>query len=327
MKRNIYKIIIPILLAIAFLTACNERKETFESPKGTNKVTISYDFASRPSVIYGGETIWKYEGSGFNEEVFFKVDWISENAFNLRYDDETHNGKYAEIFYIELEKEDTAENGDDTNTFELVSVEEFRDYYQLDNDISDEDIEGFIFDYDVTKERMGKYDMGKTLSDIISTGEDPNLGYHLSRIRSNGQVSDKKIEDFIKEANWIYIVFDLPSPQQDEFAYSENMVIDLKNSMIYFNANEENYRDAELSAQLSDEEIKNIYVEFPQNVGDYVADINPCLEYGYHIYVVDGNKNQLNYNEYTSDEKNKAFDSYWKKLYQQYFGKEYIFPQ
>lgn len=215
-----------------------------------------------------------------------------------------------------------AENEDDTNTFELVSVEEFRDYYQLDNDISDEDIEGFIFDYDVTEERMGKYDMGKTLSDIISTGEDPNLGYHLSRIRSNGHKSDKKIEDFIKEANWIYIVFDLPSPQQDEFAYSENMVIDLKNSMIYFNANEENYRDAELSAKLSNEDIKNIYVEFPQNVGDYVADINPCLEYGYHIYVVDGNKNQLNYNEYTSDEKNKAFDSYWKKLYQQYFGKD-----
>ena len=39
------------------------------------------------------------------------------------------------------------QNEDDTNTFELVSVEEFRDYYQPDNDISDEDIEGFIFDY------------------------------------------------------------------------------------------------------------------------------------------------------------------------------------
>ncbi len=114
MKRNIYKIIIPILLAIAFMmTACSERKETFESPNGTNKVTISYDFASRPSVIYNGETIWKYEGSGFNEEVFFKVDWTSENAFNLRYDDETHNGKYSEIFYIELWKADTAENEDD----------------------------------------------------------------------------------------------------------------------------------------------------------------------------------------------------------------------
>ena len=152
MKRNVYKIIIPIFLAIAFVTtACGERKETFESPNGTNKVTISYDYASRPSVIYNGETIWKYEGSGFNEEVFFKVDWTSENAFNLRYDDETHNGKYAEIFYIELGKEDTTENEDDTNTFEPVSVEEFRDYYQLDNDISDEDIEGFIQEHQKNK--------------------------------------------------------------------------------------------------------------------------------------------------------------------------------
>ena len=31
----------------------------------------------------------------------------------------------------------------------------------------------------------------------------------------------------------------------------------------------------------------------------------------------------MNYNEYTLDEKNKAFDFYWKKIYQQYFGKEY----
>ena len=103
MKRNIYKIIIPILLAIAFMIACGERKETFESPNGTNKVTIRYDLAtSRPSVIYKGKTIWKYEGGGFMEEVFFKVDWTSENAFILRYDDETHNGMYAETFYIEL---------------------------------------------------------------------------------------------------------------------------------------------------------------------------------------------------------------------------------
>ena len=60
--------------------------------------------------------------------------------------------------------------------------------------------------------------------------------------------------------------------------------------------------------------------------GDYV-NVTPCLEYGYHIYVVDRNKNQLNFNEYTLDEKNKAFDLYWKKLYQQYFGKEYTSPK
>lgn len=103
MKRNNYKIIIPILLAIAFMTACGERKETFKSPNGTNKVTISYDFASRPSVIYNGETIWKYEGSGFNEEAYFKVVWTSENEFILRYDDESHNGKYAEEFKISID--------------------------------------------------------------------------------------------------------------------------------------------------------------------------------------------------------------------------------
>ena len=210
-----------------------------------------------------------------------------------------------------------------TETKELVSAQEFKDYYTLNDEISIDMIEGFIFDYDVTRERMEKYDMGKTFSSIVSTGEDPNLGYHLSRIRSNGQISEKKLTEFIKEANWIYIVFNLPSPQQDEFGYSENMVIDLKNSMIYFNANDDNYRDAELSAQLSDEDIESIYLEFPQNVGEYVNGITPCLEYRYHIYVVDGNKNQLNFNEYVSDEDNIAFDKYWKNLYKKSFNKEY----
>ena len=95
-------IVIPILLVISSLTACINRRETFKSPNGTNKITVSYDFVSRPSVIYKGKTIWEYEGRGFNEEAFFYVDWLSENDFILHYDDESHSGKYAEEFHITL---------------------------------------------------------------------------------------------------------------------------------------------------------------------------------------------------------------------------------
>lgn len=211
-----------------------------------------------------------------------------------------------------------------TENMIFVSVQEFKDYYQIDTQVDDEVIEGFIFDYDVTRERMEKYNMWEELSSIIETGEDPNLGYHLNRIRSNGNISDKKIEEFIREAKWIYITFDMPNPEKTDCSYGENMVIDLKNKKIYFNSKEDNYRDAELCAELSDSDIEEIYEEFPQNVGNYICEAEPCLDYSYHVYVIDGNKNQLNFNEYVSDEDNIAFDNYWKKLYKRSFNKEYI---
>ena len=102
-KRYVQKTtIVPLLIALLFLMACSGRTEKYTSPNGTNEIKITYDFASRPSVAYKGKTIWEYEGSGFNEEVFFHVDWISEDTFILRYDDESHGGKYAEEFTIKL---------------------------------------------------------------------------------------------------------------------------------------------------------------------------------------------------------------------------------
>lgn len=89
-----------IVIAVFF---SGNRKNSYSSPNKTNQVTISYDFASRPSVIYKGKKIWEYPGRGFNEEAFFDVIWQSEDEFILRYDDESHNGKYAEEFLIKLE--------------------------------------------------------------------------------------------------------------------------------------------------------------------------------------------------------------------------------
>jgi hypothetical protein len=93
------------VLIIVIILSCffSNRKSRFTSPNKTNLVTISYDFVSRPSVIYNGKKIWEYPGRGFNEEAFFDVIWQSEDEFILRYDDESHNGKYAEEFLIKLE--------------------------------------------------------------------------------------------------------------------------------------------------------------------------------------------------------------------------------
>ncbi len=84
------------------LSACGDRVEKYTSPGGENTITVEYDFVSRPSVFNNGDRIWEYPGSGFNEEVFFEVEWIDDDTLKLIYNDETHNGKYYEEYEINL---------------------------------------------------------------------------------------------------------------------------------------------------------------------------------------------------------------------------------
>ena len=85
------------------LIACGNRAEKYTSPDGKNTLTVKYDYANRPSVLYNGECIWEYPGSGFNEEVFFDVEWIDDDTVKMIYNDESHNGKYSEEFEIDLQ--------------------------------------------------------------------------------------------------------------------------------------------------------------------------------------------------------------------------------
>lgn len=104
-KKSLYIYFLLFGFFVCTLCGCeHNRQDVFTSPKETNTVTIKYDYVSRPSVFYEGEKIWEYPNSGFNEEVFFYVEWTSEDSFILKYDDKSHDGKYAEEYLIELEK-------------------------------------------------------------------------------------------------------------------------------------------------------------------------------------------------------------------------------
>ena len=98
------KVIVSILIIVTLLSlsACVNRAEKYTSPSGNNIITVEYDSVSRPCVIYKGDCIWKYPGNGFNEEVFFDVEWIDDDTVKLIYNDESHNGKYFEEFEIDL---------------------------------------------------------------------------------------------------------------------------------------------------------------------------------------------------------------------------------
>lgn len=96
--------IILIIAVMCMLSGCGyqDREYVSTSPDGTNTITIKYDFASRPTLFLNGEKIWEYPNSGFNEEAYFYIEWASEDSFTLKYDDESHQGTYAEEYKIDL---------------------------------------------------------------------------------------------------------------------------------------------------------------------------------------------------------------------------------
>ncbi len=209
---------------------------------------------------------------------------------------------------------------------ELVSVEEFKEYHQIeDGEIDDEIIEYFIFDLDITEGSMEVNDLKEILYARVNSGTADRYGYYISSIRSirnNGWLSDKPLEEFMHDANWIYIEFTLPS--HDEFEHCENMMIDLRHKMIYFNCHDYDYRDADLSAKLSDEDYEEICKEFPTHMGKYQKETIRAVDYTYFILIVDTSKNYRLFNSQISPEDQLEFDEYWKGLYKKYFGKEYI---
>ena len=75
----------------------DNRDKEFISPTGQTKVLLRYDFVSRPFLFYNGELIFSYERSGFMENVFFDIEWISEMKVRL------YTEQYDEEYFITLE--------------------------------------------------------------------------------------------------------------------------------------------------------------------------------------------------------------------------------
>lgn len=86
-NRNTMKIMKLMILIIAVLlfTGCHDpdRDQTFESPFGNDEVVVKVDYLSCPDVFYDGECIFEYDGPGFNETVYWDVEWISEDEIRL----------------------------------------------------------------------------------------------------------------------------------------------------------------------------------------------------------------------------------------------------
>lgn len=94
-KLTKYLIIVFTAAMMTSLVGCNdvkyEKEYKSESPSGEKTVTVKVDYVSRPDIFYNDECIFKFDGSGFSETVYWNIEWISESEIRLYLDN--YNGE------------------------------------------------------------------------------------------------------------------------------------------------------------------------------------------------------------------------------------------
>jgi len=140
-----------------------------------------------------------------------------------------------------------------------------------------------------------------------------------------GTPSELPLEEYIKKADVIVIEFNMY--YGGELAYPRRMALDLKNKRIYFATRFlSDYTDAEKCADLTDEDVQSIRDELPKHISekkDKESGYN--LDYTFNIRMKDPEYNIKGYSGNSGDELNyPGFDAYWKELYKEKFGEEFI---
>lgn len=98
---HIVSILVLLISGLFILTGCNNEKvkydtsrdELIQSPNGEYSITLRYDYVSRPYIFKDNKLIFETNKPGFNETVYFKVKWESENEILLYIDMDTEKYK------------------------------------------------------------------------------------------------------------------------------------------------------------------------------------------------------------------------------------------
>lgn len=112
MKKKLVIALIVIILIIGLfllfrtindnLKYDTSRDKVIKSPSGKYSITLRYDYVSRPYIFRNNKLIFETKKGGFNEDVFFEVEWQSENEILLYIDE--HKTKYKDDrYYITIE--------------------------------------------------------------------------------------------------------------------------------------------------------------------------------------------------------------------------------
>ena len=217
-------------------------------------------------------------------------------------------------------KEQEADNEED----QIISAEDFMAFY----DISQEEVpidyvESFIWEYRLPQ---------KIKQDGVKWGEKAILAYKTGKPMGedlgslfHGPISELKLNEYIKNAD--IILFDFNMRLGNELYSPSKMIIDLKNKMIYFTYKEtEKYKESEMCAELSDEDVQRIREELPKHIveGNGVGSNGVSNEYSFIINMKAADYSTKAFSGDCGDEEHfPGFDEYWKELYRQCFDEEY----
>ena len=98
------------ILVLFILTGCTtseieyetSRDEVIYSPSGNYSITLRYDYVSRPYIFKDDTLVFEKNKPGYNETVYFKVEWKSEDEIFLYI--ESDNDKYSnEKYFIKID--------------------------------------------------------------------------------------------------------------------------------------------------------------------------------------------------------------------------------
>ena len=101
-----------VILEIIEYTSCDEATEQMlddilfgiarDSPSGNYSITLRYDYVSRPYIFKDDTLVFETNKPGYNETVYFKVEWKSEDEIFLYI--ESDNDKYSnEKYFIKID--------------------------------------------------------------------------------------------------------------------------------------------------------------------------------------------------------------------------------
>ena len=220
----------------------------------------------------------------------------------------------------------SVEPGTEEIDTKIVSVEEFMEYYGVeDTDIPREYILDYIIYYRFNKASLTKNDYWAELSKDYENGV-------IYRTSANsilyGVPSDLPLEEYIKTADVILIEFKMS--YGSELQYGRRVAIDLKDKKIYYSTkNMPDYADADMCADLTDEDVQSIRAELPKHILEKQEEVSGYnLDYSFEIMMKDSEYNNKFYRGYSGDEINyPGFDAYWKELYKKEFGEEFVFEE
>ena len=208
-----------------------------------------------------------------------------------------------------------------------VSVDLFKSFYRLDDEIDDRFIEDFILFQQITEDDLLEYDYSKDLVESFDNGDYSQFGYSMNWNELNFQEltlnNRTDITNAIDNARWIYMVFEVPIPDSDE-TERVTMLSDFYHDMFYYAVDEDNYHNSGRKLDLT-ELAKEIQVDMiPEDAERQNPDRDKyALSYKYDVYIFTYDRKYIHISNDTYYRFHQSFDVYWKLVYYREFDEEF----